>query len=87
MLSSKRSKALSHCKWEPLYQNSQGQYATGDAGHGDAVIDKIPVGDDSDAYVHHFNVQMKSDGKLTAKTRHQLRAKGVTRHRLGHTFP
>ncbi len=79
--------AISRCKWAPLYQNQKGIYATGDPSHGEPVIDKIPTGENSETYMHHFNVKLTTDQKLTLKTRQQLAALGVSRHRLGHTFP
>ena len=79
--------ALSRAKWEPLYQNAAGIYATSDAEHGKPVIDDIPVGKDGADYVHHYNVRLQSNGKIEHKTRRQLAALGIKRHRLGHTFP
>ena len=77
--------ALSRAKWSPLFQNAKGIYATDDSKHGNAVTDEIPV--DSDGYVHHYNVQLRPDGKISLKSRRQLAALGVSRHRLGHTYP
>ena len=78
---------LSHCKWLPLYQDDAGVYGTGDPKHGDEVVDKIPTGEDGADYVHHYNVKLQANGKLAHITRQQLKALGVTRHRLGDTFP
>lgn len=79
--------AISRCEWAPLYQNQKGTYATGDPKHGEPVMDKIPMGEGSETYVHHYNVKLTKDLKLTSKTRQQLAKMGVTRHRLGHSFP
>ena len=79
-----RGKALSHAKWEPLYQNNKGTFDIGNSNHGDAVVDQIPV--DEDVWVLHYDVQLNSKGRIAKLTRRQLEADNVTHHRLGHTF-
>ena len=77
-------KALSRAKWKPLHQNTKGVFGLGDSGHGEAVMDQIPV--DEPEWVLHYNVQLKDSSCLTKRTRRQLEDMGVTHHRLGHTY-
>ena len=77
-------KALSRAMWKPLYQNSRGVFAVGNRRHGDPVIDRIPV--DEDSWVLHYNVQLENNDRMSKRTRRQLAADDVTHHRLGHTF-
>ena len=77
-------KALSRATWHPLYQNNKGVFRTGKASHGEAVVDRVPV--DEETYVLHYNVQLNPDKRIDKKTRKQLQAQHVTHHRLGHTF-
>ena len=79
---STHGKALSHAKWQPLYQDDRGTYATGDDRHGDAVIDQIPV--EEDEWVLHYDVRMSDSQRIAKRTRRQLTDLAVTHHRLGH---
>ena len=47
-------KALSRAQWKPLYQNNRGVFALGNQRHGDPVIERIPV--DEDSWVLHYDV-------------------------------
>ena len=78
-------KALSRAKWKPLFQNMNGKFSFSKTKHTEAVIDRIPV--DEDSWVCHYNVQLTNDKLIAKLTRKQLQQSKVTHHRLGTTFP
>jgi len=82
---------IAHAKFQILHQhNSDGRYRRGgqQSKHWKQVIDEVEIeAENVFSYIRHHRLRLTPAGKLTAQSRKQLRAAGLSHHVLGRTFP
>ena len=81
---------INNATWQPLFQHRDGRYRRGGrkSKHWDYVVDEIDAESETDfPYIRHHQLRLLDSGRLTAKSKLQLRKSGLKHHVLGRSFP